>query len=98
MRYLANQRGRLFESDYLGPRVFYRGDALAGAELCEGWIFSVDRFVGSARAMGSAAVLCGYVTIRVMKAMSLIYPCYGFSNYMTDEELNHVRALYTRLR
>ena len=20
----------------------------------------------------------------------LIYPCYGFSNYMTDEELNHV--------
>ena len=24
----------------------------------------------------------------------IIYPCYGFSNYMTEQELNHVRALY----
>ena len=77
MRYLANQRGRLFESDYLGPRVFTEAMHWLERNYVKDGVFSVDRFVGSARAVGPATVIMWICTIRVMKAMSLFIRVMG---------------------
>ena len=93
MRYLANQRGRLFESDYLGPRVFT--EAMHWLErnyVKDGFFLWIDSWDPHEPWDPPQYYVDMYDP--GYEGDELIYPCYGFSNYMTDEELNHVRALY----
>ncbi|MBT4138755.1 MAG: sulfatase [Candidatus Latescibacteria bacterium] len=93
MRYLANQRDRLFESDYLAPRVFTESMHWLERNYVRDnfflWIDSWDPHEPWDPPQYYVDMYDpGY------EGEELIYPCYGFSNFMSEKELNHVRALY----
>ena len=92
-RYLANQSRRRFESDYLVARTMREATQWLERNYTRDhfmlWVDSWDPhepwdppqyYVDKYDP--------GY------EGDELLYPCYGYSNFMTDAELNHVKALY----
>ena len=57
-RYLANMSRRLFETDYLGPQVMQKAVHWLERNYTRENFLSLDRLVGSTRAVGSSAALC----------------------------------------
>ncbi len=93
LRYLMNQLGRRFESDYLAPRVIT--EAMHWLEknyVKDGFFLWIDSWDPHEPWDPPQYYVDMYDP--GWEGDEIIYPCYGFSNYMTDEELNHTKALY----
>lgn len=92
-RYLANQSRRRFESDYLVARTMT--EAVHWLERN----YTRDKFVLWVDSWDPHEPWDPpqYYVDRYdpgYEGDEIIYPCYGFSDFMTDAELNHVKALY----
>jgi arylsulfatase A-like enzyme len=93
LRYLANQSRRRFESDYLVARTMTESvHWLERNYTRDNFILWVDSWDPHEPWDPPQYYVDqydpGYVGDEIM------YPCYGFSDFMSEKELNHVKALY----
>jgi arylsulfatase A-like enzyme len=92
--YLRNQRDRLHEADYLAPRTLTRAAQwLERNADQDGFLLWVDTWDPHEPFDPPPHYLALYDEPGY-DGQHIIFPQYGHCDYMTPEELNHVRALY----
>jgi arylsulfatase A-like enzyme len=92
-RYLANQSRRRFESDYLVARTMTESvHWLERNYTRDNFILWVDSWDPHEPWDPPQYYVDQYDP--GYEGDEIIYPCYGLSDYMSDSELNHVKALY----
>jgi len=92
-RYLMNQSRRRFESDYLVARTMTEaGHWLERNYKRDGFFLWIDAWDPHEPWDPPQYYIDRYNP--GYDGDVIMYPCYGFSDFMTDRELNHVQALY----
>lgn len=93
-QYLRNQTHRHYEKDYIAPRTIQRSmDWLEDNASVEGFVMWVDMWDPHEPFDPPPHYLKLYDRPNY-NGQHIIFPQYGHSDYMTPDELNHVRALY----
>jgi len=93
-RYLRNQAPRRYERDYIAPRTLSAAmDWLEDNHTQDGFLLWVDTWDPHEPFDPPRHYLQRYDAPGYAR-QEIIYPQYGHVDYMTAEELNHVRALY----
>lgn len=96
-RYLRNTRFRQSEQDWMCAKTVTRAiDWLDGNKTRENFLLWVDMWDPHEPFDAPGADLARYADLSFSGHQN-IYPSYGRVEYMTDAELNHVRALYAAL-
>jgi len=96
-RYLRNTRFRHSENDWMCAKTVTRAiDWLEGNKSRDNFLLWVDMWDPHEPFDAPAADLARYADPSFTGHQN-IYPSYGRVEYMTDAELNHVRALYAAL-
>ena len=93
-QYLRNQRDRRYEKDYLAPRTITRAmEWLEDNHTRDGFLLWVDTWDPHEPFDPPPHYLSLYDKPGY-DGQHIIFPQYGHVDYMTPEELDHVRALY----
>lgn len=93
-QYLRNQRDRVSEKDYIAARTLQRAsDWLECNYMQDGFFLWVDTWDPHEPFDPPPHYLDLYDKPGY-DGQHIIFPQYGHADYMTDEEINHVRALY----
>jgi arylsulfatase A-like enzyme len=93
-RYLRNQANRELEKDYIAPRtVTAATEWLEKNHMQDGFLLWVDTWDPHEPFDPPPHYLAMYDKPNY-KGQHIIFPQYGRADYMTPEELDHVRALY----
>ena len=93
-RYLRNQARRRYEKDYIAPRTITAAmEWLEDNATLDGFLLWVDTWDPHEPFDPPPHYLAMYDDPD-FRGQHLIFPQYGRCDYMTEEELDHVRALY----